>query len=108
MILPQKTASVDVGGKQVQGTLIELENAVLCFIWHGEKPRMGSTVVTLPDGTTSQVIGERDQLTSRLAGERLAKSYSKLALVSTNLPADIQFGREFSQLLADLTRKQDE
>jgi hypothetical protein len=80
----EKTATVDE--KILYGSISELENAVLAFFWVGEKPKLGGLSITLPDRSSSQLLGDRDEMLSRMIGERIASDYEKMALVSTNLP----------------------
>ena len=47
----------------------ELENAVIALFWVGEKPKLGSLSVTLPDKSSSQLLGDRDELLSKMADE---------------------------------------
>jgi len=68
------------------GSISELENAVLALFWVGEKPKLGGLSITLPDRSSSQLLGDRDEMLSRMIGERIASDYEKMALVSTNLP----------------------
>ena len=80
----EKTATVEE--KTLHGSICELENAVLALFWVGEKPKLGGLSVTLPDKSSSQLLGDRDEMLSRMIGERIASDYEKMALVSTNLP----------------------
>lgn len=80
----EKTTTVEE--KTLHGSICELENAVLAFFWVGDKPKLGGLSVTLPDRTSSQLLGDRDEMLSRMIGERIASGYDKMALVSTNLP----------------------
>ena len=80
----EKTFAVDE--KVLYGSISELENAVLAFFWVGEKPKLGGLSITLPDRSSSQLLGDRDEMLSRMIGERIASDYEKMALVSTNLP----------------------
>ena len=80
----EKTVTIDE--KTLHGSISELENAVLAFFWVGEKPKLGGVSVTLPDRTSSQLLGDRDEMLSRMMGERIASDDEKMALVSTNLP----------------------
>ncbi len=80
----EKTATVEE--KTLHGSISELENAVLAFFWVGDKPKLGGLSVTLPDKSSSQLLGDRDEMLSRMIGERIASDYEKMALVSTNLP----------------------
>jgi hypothetical protein len=102
MSLTQSTSEAEIGGKMIRGSLIELSNAVVALIWEGQSPRLGTVTVTLPDRTSSQVIGERDVLTSSMIGERIATKYDKLALVSTNLPKDFQLDKQLFTLVDKL------
>lgn len=95
----EKTATVDE--QELHASISELENAVLAFFWIGEKPKMGSVSATLPDKSSSQLLGDRDEMLSRMIGERLASKYEKIALVSTNLPRDFD-GRPVLGLLNEL------
>ena len=80
----EKTVTVDE--KALHGSISELENAVLALFWVGEKPKLGGLSVTLPDRSSSQLLGDRDEMLSRMIGKRIASDYEKMALVSTNLP----------------------
>jgi hypothetical protein len=79
------TDSLNLGDKKIWGAFTLLENAVICLLWEGEEPKLGSLSITLPDRTSSQIIGERDQVLSKVVGGFLASSYGKMALVSVNL-----------------------
>jgi hypothetical protein len=89
----------------LNGSLGELENAVLAIFWVGEKPKLGSLSVTLPDKSNSQLLGDRDEMISKIIGERIVSSYDKLALVSVNLPKGYN-GREVLRLLNELLREE--
>jgi len=77
---------VTVDEKMLYGSISELENAVFALFWVGEKPKLGGLSITLPDRSSSQLLGDRDEMLSRMIGERIASDYEKMALVSTNLP----------------------
>ena len=77
---------VTVEEKMLHGSISELENAVIALFWVGEKPKLGGLSITLPDRSSSQLLGDRDEMLSRMIGERIASDYEKMALVSTNLP----------------------
>ncbi len=102
MSLQFSTKSIEVEGKTLYGALTELENATILLLWMGEKPKLGSMTATLPNRTSSQLLGDRDEVLSRLIGERLALHYKKLILVSSNLPIDYQAGRELFDLVTKL------
>ena len=95
----EKTATVEE--KTLHGSICELENAVLALFWVGEKPKLGSLSVTLPDRTSSQLLGDRGEMLSRMIGERIASGFDKMALVSTNLPMGFE-GKTVLGLLNEL------
>ena len=80
----EKTVTVDE--KVLHGSISELENAVLTLFWVGDRPKLGGLSVTLPNRTSSQLLGDRDEMLSRMIGERIASDFNKMALVSANLP----------------------
>jgi hypothetical protein len=101
MSLQWSNESLVRGDRVFKGALTELGNAVLGIFWVGENPKMGTLTVTMPDGTSSPILGERDEVISRIIGERLASVKKKLALVSVNLPPDTEDGK----LLMELTKR---
>lgn len=86
MSLKFSEKTVTVEEKTLHGSIGELENAVLALFWVGEKPKLGGLSVTLPDRSSSQLLGDRDEMLSRMIGERIASGFEKIALVSINLP----------------------
>jgi len=96
MSLNFSTKSALVDDKTLFGSIGELENAVLAFFWVGDKPRLGGLGVTLPDKSSSQLLGDRGMI-----GERIASGYGKIALVSTNLPVGFD-GRVVLRLLNEM------
>ena len=78
-----------------------LENAVIALIWVGEKPKLGSLTATLPDKSGSQLLGDRDEVVSRVIGDKIASKYDRIALVSSNLPLGFE-AREVLRLLNEL------
>ena len=101
MSLNFSTKSVNIEKETLYGSIGKLENAVISLFWIGENPKLGSLSVTLPDKSSSQLLGDRDEILSKIIGERIASKYDKLALVSTNLPLGYD-GREVLRLLNDL------
>ena len=101
MSLNFSNKSVTFDEKQLNGSIGELENAVIALFWVGEKPKLGSLSVTLPDKSSSQLLGDRDEMLSKMIGERIASSAGKIALVSTNLPVGFE-GRVVLRLLNEL------
>jgi hypothetical protein len=101
MSLSFSTKSVEIDEWILNGALGELENAVLAIFWVGVKPKLGSLSITLPDKTSSQLLGDRDEMISKMIGERIASFYGKITLVSVNLPTGYN-GREVLRLLNEL------
>lgn len=86
----------------LHGAVTELENAVVAFFWEGEKPRMGTLTVTLPDKSSSSLLGDRDRQLGLVLGSQLAALTGKMALVSVNLPVGL--GDEAGRTLLELAR----
>ena len=101
MSLNFSNKSVILDEKQLNGSIGELENAVIALFWVGTEPKLGGLSVTLPDKSSSQLLGDRDEMLSRMIGERIASSSGKIALVSTNLPVGFD-GRVVLRLLNEL------
>jgi hypothetical protein len=101
MSLNFSTKTSIINKKPLHGTIGELENAIIALFWVGERPKLGGLSVTLPDRSSSQLLGDRDEMLSKMIGERIASKYEKIALVSTNLPIGFE-GREVLRLLNEL------
>ncbi|MBC8462770.1 hypothetical protein H8D76_00260 [Candidatus Bathyarchaeota archaeon] len=101
MSLKFSEKTVTIEEKTLHGSICELENAVLAFFWVGEKPKLGGLSVTLPDRSSSQLLGDRGEMLSRMIGERIASGFDKIALVSTNLPMGFE-GKPVLGLLNEL------
>ena len=101
MSLNFSTRSALVDEMTLYGSIGELENAVVALFWVGEKPKLGGLSVTLPDKSSGQLLGDRDEMLSKMIGERIASGYGKIALVSTNLPAGFE-GRSVLRLLNEM------
>ncbi len=86
----------------LHGEVTELENAVVAFFWEGEKPRMGTLTVSLPDRSSSSLLGDRDRQLGLILGSQLAALTGKMALVSVNLPVGL--GDEAGRTLLELAR----
>jgi hypothetical protein len=97
------TDSVNHGSKKLWGALTTLTNAVVFLVWEGDEPKLGSTSITLPDRTSSQLIGERDQVLSKVIGDFFASRYSKMALVSVNLSRETSL--ETNSLVLELAKR---
>ena len=108
MSLQFSTGSIEHEGVEIHGALAELDNAIIALIWSGDKPRLGSMTASLPNRASSQLLGDRDEVLSRMVGERLATRYGKLVLVSSNLPIGFQAGRPLLQLIDELVGEKDE
>lgn len=94
----------------LHGAATELENAVVAFFWEGEKPRMGTLTVTLPDRNSSPLLGDRDRQLGLILGAHLAALTGKMALVSVNLPVGLgdEAGKTLLELARELIRKEGE
>jgi hypothetical protein len=86
--------------KQLHGAVAELGNAVIALFWEGDEPRLGTTTVTLPDRSSSALLGDRDRQIGLILGAQIAARTGKMALVSTNLPLGL--GTEAGRALMDL------
>ena len=80
--------------KQYSVGLMELNNAIIVLFWEGEEPKLGSTSIALPKLTSTQVIGERDQLLGQMIGTQIASKYNKITMVSTYLQISKSEGRD--------------
>lgn len=85
------------------GAIASLENATMTFFWAGEEPRLGTLTVTLPDRSSSSLLGDRDRQMGLILGARLSALTSKMALVSTNLPEGVD--DEAGKVLLDLAQR---
>ena len=85
MILDFLTETIDYEDININVGVLELDNAVLALFWEGERPKLGSLAVTLPNGTSSQILGERNIMLGNMIGSQLSKKFGKIVLVSINL-----------------------
>ena len=86
MGLDFSTGEVAFQDKVLRGSVTELGNAVVAFFWEGDEPRLGTLTVTLPDRSSSPLLGDRDRQIGLILGAHLAAQTGKMALVSVNLP----------------------
>lgn len=86
MGLDFSTGEVAFQDKVLRGSVAELGNAVLAFFWEGDEPRLGTLTVTLPDRSSSPLLGDRDRQIGLILGAHLTAQTGKMALVSVNLP----------------------
>ena len=86
MGLDFSTGEVAFQNKVLKGSVTELGNAVVAFFWEGDEPRLGTLTVTLPDRSSSPLLGDRDRQIGLILGAHLAAQTGKMALVSVNLP----------------------
>jgi hypothetical protein len=103
MSLAFRVESIEVEEKTLRCGVLELDNAVLALFWEGEKPKLGSTTVTLPGMASTQLLGDRDQLIGRVLGTHLAAKYGKMVLVSTHISKG--YGEEIGNTLLELARR---
>lgn len=108
MSLQWSNESLEHGGRVIRGALTEMSNAVVAVFWVGDNQRLGTLTATMPDGTSSAIMGERDEVLSRIIGGRLASVKGKMALVSVNLPQDMEDGRPVLELTKRLMGESDE
>jgi hypothetical protein len=99
--------TIEVDGTILNGSISELENAVLALFWTGDKPSLGSVSISLPNKTSSQLLGNRDEILNRMVGELLASKYGKLALISTNLPVGFEASKALFELADRLSGDHD-
>ena len=102
MGLEFSTRDAPFEGKTLHGAIAELGNAVIALFWEGEDPRLGTLTVTLPDRTSSALLGERDRQIGLIIGAQISAQTGKMALVSTNLP--LSLGTAAGKVLLDLAR----
>jgi len=88
--------------RQLHGAVANLGNAVVAFFWEGEEPRLGTLTVTLPDRSSSPLLGDRDRQIGLILGAQIAAQTGKMALVSTHLP--LSMGTAAGRVLLDLSR----
>lgn len=89
--------------RKLNATIVKLENAVIALFWEGEKPRLGTLTVTLPNRTSSTLLGDRDGQLGLLLGSHIAAITGKMALVSTNLK--VSTGNVAGKVLLNLARE---
>lgn len=100
--------SIEIDNQKVFASVSELENAILALCWIGDKAKLGSITISLPNKTSSQLIGNRNEILGRMIGERLSSKSGKLVLVSTNLPFGFNSSKELIDLLDNLTGEKNE
>jgi hypothetical protein len=103
MSLGFTTGDARLKEKKLHGAVAEMENAVVAFFWEGKEPRMGTLTVSLPDRSSSPLLGDRDRQLGLILGSQLAALTGKMALVSVNLP--VGFGDEAGRTLLELARE---
>jgi hypothetical protein len=86
MGLDFSTGEVAFQDKVLRGSVAELGNAMVAFFWEGDEPRLGTLTVTLPDRSSTPLLGDRDRQIGLILGAHLAAQTGKMALVSVNLP----------------------
>jgi hypothetical protein len=100
--------SFEIDNQKVYASVSELKNAILVLCWIGDEPKLGSVTISLPKKTSSQLIGNRNEILGRMIGERLAKKSGKLAMVSTNLPIGFDSSKKLFDLIDKLTGEYNE
>lgn len=84
MSLELRTAKIPCDGKELTAAFLDLDNAVLYFLWEGATPVLGTLTVSLPGRVSSCVLGERDSLLGSILGDQLSSFFHKMTLVSVN------------------------
>ena len=82
-----KTGSVFHEDKRFHVAIAELENAVIALFWEGNNPRLGTLTTILPDGSSSLLLGDRNQQLGLILGTQIATHTGKLIVVSTYFPS---------------------
>lgn len=100
--------SFEIDNQKVYAAVSELKNAVLVLCWIGDEAKLGSVTVSLPNKTSSQLIGNRNEILGRMIGERLALKSGKLTMVSTNLPLSFDSSKKLFDLIDKLTGEKNE
>ena len=103
MIPAFKTSEATFENRRLYGAIAEFGNAVIAFFWEGDEPRLGTLTVTLPNRSSSTLLGDRNQQIGLILGAQITVSTGKIALVSTNLQDSI--GDVLGKTLLDLARK---
>lgn len=105
MDLDFSTGETAFQDRVLRGAIAVLENAVVAFFWEGGEPRLGTLTVTLPDRSSSPLLGERDRQIGLVLGAHLAAQTGKMALVSVNLPLGLggAAGKALMELAERLT-----
>lgn len=84
-------ASIDSGSNELQATLFKLDNAVLVFFYETKTIKLGTLALALPQfegqsNISSILIGNRNQVMTRILAGHIAQRFHVIALVSTHLP----------------------
>ena len=103
MGLDFSTGSAPFQDRHLHAAVGELGNAVIAFFWEGDEPRLGTLTVTLPDRSSSSLLGDRDRQLGLILGAQITAATGKMALVSTNLPLAI--GEGAGKVLLGLVRE---
>jgi hypothetical protein len=103
MGLSFSTRNTQFQDRQIHVSLAELGNAVVAFFWEGKEPQLGTLTITLPDRSSSTLLGERNRQLSLIFGSQLTALTGKMALVSINFPTAL--GNEVAKVLLDLVRE---
>jgi len=107
MGLDFSTGEVKFQDSVLRGSVVELGNAVLALFWEGDEPLLGTLTVTLPDRSSSSLLGDRDRQLGLVLGAHLAAQTGKMTLVSVNLPLGRgeAAGRALLELAQSLMKK---
>ncbi|MCW4039117.1 MAG: hypothetical protein NWE83_00010 [Candidatus Bathyarchaeota archaeon] len=99
------TRKISEGAQMFSVTLIEIENAVFAFYTIAESPKLGTLAIAIPQpkgepSVSSVLLGERNNILTKILAERLSQNFNKITMASTHLDeiSDTQSGRILLQL----------
>lgn len=104
MALESLTSKGVLEGREFNVVMTKMENAVILYLWEGSKPLLGTTSVSLPEGISTRLLGERNALLGQMVGEHISSVFKKMAIVSIHLRGlgDEQAARFMMGLVRDL------
>ena len=80
---------------KLSGTIIKIENATIAFFDEKGSLKLGTLAVAMPqfEGKiciSSILLGDRNQIITKILAEYLARTFNGIALVSTHLAENIE------------------
>jgi hypothetical protein len=100
--------TVENGKRSYSVHVFEVENAVIALFNEKKRILLGTLAIAVPqldcrDCVSSLLLGDRNAVFTKVLAERLASSFKKMALVSTNL--NVNPSKKEIQILTKLLRK---